>query len=242
MGSAPKISPIREYIELWLLSRFIESSNVSRYCFSIVPLSLQTFASQEDAESNGFIVTHEGACGTCSSFQDLAVYMAQPSLTDAGIQCAVRGTLNLKEGLRCYEEIGFSPSCAAIWLYNTRHTRHACLALCVAHAISGLPSNLPAPGCELADCIQCDEDLSGPLFKHFGGRTRRKSGLLSTIARPCSSIPHMVHHDPCPAVVGSQEDWEGSSGGASVLHDISTFRINILSMMAMAVLVSSSVW
>ena len=206
------------YVSTWR-KWFIEPKYLakSHNIFPFAPFSLQTFASAEDAESNGFVVTHEGACGTCSSFQDLAVYMAKPSLTDAGIRCTVRATLNIKDGLRCYEELGFSPSCAAIWLYNTRHTRNVCFSRCAVHAASGLPSNLPAPGCELANCIRCDEEKSGPLFQKFAGRTRRQSGLLSTIARPCSSIPSIVHKDPCP-VGGTQQRRKGGGGVRRRVH------------------------
>jgi len=34
-------------------------------------------------------------------------------------------------------------------------------------------------------CLACDEAHSGPIFKEFAGRTRRRSGLSSAIARPC---------------------------------------------------------
>ncbi len=43
------------------------------------------------------------------------------------------------------------------------------------------PNNGPAPACTLNDCLQCDEDLAGPLFSSIGGRTRRRSGLLSEV-------------------------------------------------------------
>lgn len=60
-----------------------------------------------------------------------------------------------------------------------------------------VPSNGPAPDCALNDCLVCNEDVSAPTFDKFAGRTRRRSGLLSTAAFPCGSIPNIVQ-DPCP--------------------------------------------
>ena len=65
------------------------------------------------------------------------------------------------------------------------------------HASSGLPNNLPVPGCELAECIRCDENESGALFEKFAGRTRGNSGLLSTLVRPFDSVSIVLHKDPC---------------------------------------------
>jgi len=60
-----------------------------------------------------------------------------------------------------------------------------------------VPSNGPAPECALNDCITCNDKVSAPIFEKFAGRSRRRSGLLSTVARPCSSVPNIVQ-DPCP--------------------------------------------
>ena len=51
--------------------------------------------------------------------------------------------------------------------------------------------------CKLNDCLQCDEDHSGPIFQLIAGRTRRNSGLLSAIARPCKSIANITQ-ESCP--------------------------------------------
>ena len=53
--------------------------------------------------------------------------------------------------------------------------------------MEGRPNNGVAPNCTLDECLQCDEDESSPLFKKFGGRTRRNSGLLTAIVRDCTA-------------------------------------------------------
>jgi hypothetical protein len=91
---------------------------------------------------------------------------------------------------------GFTEPCASVWIYNSFNTNQNC-PQCAVHALQKYPNNDEAPTCYLADCIQCDEDQSGPLFQKFAGRTRRRSGLLSYIVRNCTTIPSLVHRDPC---------------------------------------------
>ena len=69
-----------------------------------------------------------------------------------------------------------------------------CAAVCIP--LLNAPNNGPPPQCLLNNCLECDEVYAGPLFTSVGGRTRRRSGLLSEIVRNCSEISH-VRHDPC---------------------------------------------
>lgn len=62
---------------------------------------------------------------------------------------------------------------------------------------SAIPSNGPAPDCVLNACIRCNDEFSSEIFELFAGRSRRRSGLLSTAARPCGSIPN-IEHQACP--------------------------------------------
>eukprot|EP00536_Pseudo-nitzschia_multiseries_P001868 jgi/Psemu1/235132/estExt_Genewise1.C_240087 len=65
-------------------------------------------------------------------------------------------------------------------------------------AKTAIASNGPAPECALSACLTCNDEVSAPTFERFAGRSRRRSGLLATAARPCGSIPK-IEHDPCPA-------------------------------------------
>jgi len=51
---------------------------------------------------------------------------------------------------------------------------------------------------KLNECLQCDEDRSGPVFKAVAGRTRRNSGIQSSIRRPADEVSP-VAHDYVPA-------------------------------------------
>jgi len=151
------------------------------------------------------IVTHKNPCGTCSSLQDLSVYLDKGGdLTETSTNCGLAGLGGNKEaGVQCFKDIGFTDGCAVAWYYNTRKTASECFAICGTSSMFDVPPNRPRD-CELNRCLACDEEKAGPLFKKFAGRTRRNSGLLSHIARPCSAIVPLEHENPC--TVRSIED------------------------------------
>jgi hypothetical protein len=149
---------------------------------------LESFASEAEARQRGFAVTHLGACGACSTSQDLAVYLERPDLTAPVRRC---GMMTSTANLECLAALGFSEACARIWFFNTQNTRRECFAVCVRAWASDEPST-HADG-TLNDCLQCDEDRSGPVFKAVAGRTRRNSGIPSSIQRPDDEMAHVVH-------------------------------------------------
>jgi hypothetical protein len=152
---------------------------------------LRTFASAEQAEAAGARVTHTGTCGACSTLTDLAVYLSEPELANPVRRCGLEHLASsMDEHVACLEEIGFTHACAQIWYYNSINTRNVCTGVCFAllHAPHHEPSGA------LNACLQCDEDESGPVFKAVAGRTRRNTGMASTICRPCSEVYPIEHH------------------------------------------------
>jgi hypothetical protein len=168
---------------------YVYSGNCPENSYEMV-----TFASAEAAAAakNAF-VTHVGACGLCSTTQDLAVYL-QTDFTTAGKVCATKALHNAQKGQECYESLGLTPECAKIWNFDGIFDGQTCMTSCVAHLND--PNNGPAPQCTLNACLQCDEDKAGPIFSQFAARTRRRSGLVSEIIRDCSSIAMGIVHDP----------------------------------------------
>ena len=155
--------------------------------------SLQTYESDVAATAAGAAITHGGGCGLCSSLQNLRVYMGQPDLTDPVRECGMQGLLgSAEDNITCLENIGFDGPCAQIWYFNTNYTRESCLDLCLA----ALESPHHMEDGSLNPCIQCDEDVSGPIFKAVAGRTRRNSGLPSALCRPCDTVYPLDHHYP----------------------------------------------
>ena len=152
---------------------------------------LEDYKSASLAHESGAKITHAGPCGQCSSLQNLSIYIRNPDLTDPVRECGIKGMLEGDDAnIQCLMDIGFDLPCAQIWFFNTRHTRQVCLEECMSaldaphHMLDG----------SLNDCIQCDEDESGPVFKAVAGRTRRNSGLPSGLCRPCGSVYPVVHN------------------------------------------------
>ena len=152
--------------------------------------TLETYDDEASAAADGAWVTHRGACGQCSSLANLAVYVGSPDLTDPVRQCGLDGLVDGEQAnIECLMALGFDEACAQIWYYNTNHTREQCLDICLAELEN--PNHLPDGS--LNPCIQCDEDLSGAVFKAVSGRTRRNSGLPSALCRPCDSVYRVIH-------------------------------------------------
>jgi hypothetical protein len=95
----------------------------------------------------------------------------------------------IEANITCLMALGFDEPCAQIWAYNTKHTREVCLEPC----LELLDAPHHNPDGTLNECIQCDEDESGPVFKAVSGRTRRNSGLPSALCRPCESVSRVSH-------------------------------------------------
>jgi hypothetical protein len=152
--------------------------------------SLAEYESATAAELDGAQVTHGGVCGVCSNLADLTVYLENPDLTTPVRECGLQGVRQGDEvNLQCLRDIGFSEPCAWIWLHNTINTRNECAAEC----FSALNDPFNNPDGTLNACLQCDEDISGPVFKVGAGRTRRNSGLATAICRPCGEVLRIVH-------------------------------------------------
>lgn len=162
---------------------------------------LVTYASQEEALAAGGFVTHLGACGLCSSLQDLAVYLEYPGLTTEGKFCASKKAISIEAGNACYRNLGMSDGCARIWAEAEGNTFRDCFTDCFLGDLDqNNPNNGPAPECKLNNCLQCDQDRSAEILAKYAGRTRRRSGLLSPVARKCEEIAQ-IDHDPCPVTV-----------------------------------------
>jgi hypothetical protein len=151
---------------------------------------LRDYPTPRDAEREEARVTHFGPCGVCSTLQDLAVYVEQPDLTEPVRACGLEHWADpVEELVGCIEALGFTHPCAQVWAYNTLATRAACGAVC----LSALDEPYHAPDGSLNACLQCDEDQSGPVFQAVAGRTRRNTGLPSSMCRPCSEVRPVEH-------------------------------------------------
>lgn len=151
---------------------------------------LESFESAAAASDAGGQVSHAGGCGRCSPLADLAVYIEQPDLTEPVRACALLGLAQGADAvLDCLLDLGFTTPCAQIWQFNATNTSSACLDVC----LDAVDEPYHLPDGSLNACLQCDEDMSGPVFKAIAGRTRRNTGLASALCRPCDQVQRIVH-------------------------------------------------
>jgi hypothetical protein len=152
--------------------------------------TLVTYASTDAASAAGASVTHYGHCGVCSTLANLAVYMRENDLTAPVRACGLMPSVDGGNvDVTCLEQLGFDLPCAQAWAYDTNNTRNVCIGTCLTTLND--PYNLPDGA--LSPCIECDEVMSGPVFKSVAGRTRRNSGLPNAICRPCDQVQPLVH-------------------------------------------------
>lgn len=163
--------------------------------------TLQTYESWSAAETDGARVTHKDNCGFCSTMQNLAVYMEKPELTVLVRECAMvllgnDGTEREREdrARQCIRDIGFDEDCTWAWFWNSKYTRKVCQNTCVAlleapHHIAG--GELTGA---LNDCMNCDEENSGRVFKAVAGRIRRNTGLPTSMCRPHDHESWICHN------------------------------------------------
>ncbi len=148
------------------------------------------YTSVVEAKIDGAHVTHTGRCGTCSTLQDLAVYLRERDLTTPVRLCGMISAVQ-PWAMQCLKRIGFTDACAETWYYNVKHTAKMCWLTCILSWVNGEPSNRPDGS--LNSCLACDETQSGPVFKHVAGRTRRNSGVISSIGRTNNEISPIIH-------------------------------------------------
>jgi hypothetical protein len=161
-----------------------------KYAEDRIHYVIATFDSEDAAEESGFIVTHKGHCGTCSTLQDLATYLYHPDLTTPVRRCSALVWFK-PWSIRCLESLGFTSECSETWYYNAQNTAKDCFRPCIDAWLKGDPFNNPDGS--LNDCLACDEEFSGPVFKYVAGRTRRNSGIRSAIDRPDEDIYPIIH-------------------------------------------------
>lgn len=123
-----------------LCQRFLRRQNTYFEHDLAIYYRLTTVPSLEDAIAAGQYITHTGACGTCSSLQDLALMIEYPSLPYKAHQCFFRSSAvqNMEEAITCYEEIGFTQTCSnTLAYYQKKIVEKSCGYQCATWAYDG---------------------------------------------------------------------------------------------------------
>ena len=153
-----------------------------------------TYESETTAQADGAFVSHLGACGLCSTAQDLAVYLAHPDMTSAGKKCATKALVSARWGKKCYEALGYTAPCASIWNFDGIFDGQHCAWTCVKALRAA--NNGPPPACALNACLQCDEDEAGPSSRPS---RRARGGAAAWRRRSCAGARSLRASATTPA-------------------------------------------
>ncbi|KAL7566996.1 hypothetical protein ACA910_019923 [Epithemia clementina (nom. ined.)] len=184
-------SPLGDYGSSSVCGIHYEESSCSSY-------KLQTYADKDLATGQGAFVTHLGACGVCSTTQDLAAFMKQMDMITASENCEVKASAGQSSGRECFEALGFSSPCADLWANAARNNEKNCAFKCVVQDLQDTPFNGDSPTCSMNECLQCMEYNSAKTFQQFAGRTHASSGILSAVVRLCSDFAN-IQQQICPS-------------------------------------------
>lgn len=113
---------------------------------------ISNFDTRQAAESQGWIVTHQGTCGKCSTLKDLFVYLTT-DLTRPVRKCGIKHFASHSKLRKCIKSLGFTDACTEVWLWNTLNTKKNCGFVCMISLILRRPYVIDG---ELNKCLQCD--------------------------------------------------------------------------------------
>ena len=154
--------------------------------------NITTFVNKDAAHDAGFLIVHCGACGACSSWQNMAIqYSTRMTLASLSQACAQESLFQKgdekEDGItNCLMEptIGFDEECAVCWMEDIVCTVNNCayiyLQSLMINNIGNFrvgPYDVTSATCEEAHC-------EVGKFVPCVGATRRRMNITSSIARP----------------------------------------------------------
>ncbi|KAL7518112.1 hypothetical protein ACHAWX_002973 [Stephanocyclus meneghinianus] len=153
--------------------------------------NITTFSDLNSAHDAGFLVLHCGACGACSSWENLIIeYTTRNTMAKLANECAKVSLFGGDDAItECLmtPEIGFEPTCAQCWMEDIVCTREHCAFIFLqSQMINNVgnfavgPNEITSASCEEANC----EAGNPGEFVSCSGATRRRMNITSSIARP----------------------------------------------------------
>jgi len=153
--------------------------------------NITTFPSKEAAHEAGFLVLHCGACGACSTWENLIIeYTTRDTMAANANQCAKEALFGGGDDAltKCLMEpnIGFGYECAICWMEDILCTKEHCsfifLQSQMINEVTNFavgPDDITSATCEEA---HCEKDPGQ--FVPCSGATRRRMNITSSISRP----------------------------------------------------------
>ena len=145
--------------------------------------NITTFANKEAAHDAGFLVVHCGACGACSTWDNLVVeYTTRDTMSELANQCAQEalfggGGNDIITKCLMKPEIGFDEHCATCWMEDILCVKENCAFIFLqSQMINNVgnfavgPNDITSASCEEAHC-------EVGLFVPCSGATRRRMNI-----------------------------------------------------------------
>jgi hypothetical protein len=176
--------------------------------------NITTFSNLDAAHNAGFLVLHCGACGACSTWDDLKLeWSTRDTISELANDCAKKGLFGGHDAItEClmHPSIGWGYECATCWMEDIVCTKEHCAFIFLqSQMINSVtdfavgPDDITSATCEEANC----EAGNPGTFVDCSGATRRRMNITSSIARP---------GDQQCAIV-DVEDWEDLFFGSGMI-------------------------
>jgi hypothetical protein len=165
--------------------------------------NITTFANKEAAHDAGFLVLHCGACGACSSWDNLIVeFSTRNTMSELANQCAQEalfggGGNDIITKCLMKPEIGFDEQCATCWMEDILCVKDHCAFIFLqSQMINNVgnfavgPNDITSASCEEAHC-------EVGLFVPCSGATRRRMNISKLVWHARSQELASFHNVLC---------------------------------------------
>jgi len=157
-----------------------------------------TFPSAEAALNANYTIAHCGACGACSTWQNLEVeWSTRKQLASLSQNCAKKTLFEgFDSALQCHvDTIGFDEKCSLCWVKDEICARDHCLFIFLQASVINQLGNFAVSLDEMTSAM-CEEAWCEDRNANFvpcSGASRRRMNIKSDIARPadeqCKHVP-----------------------------------------------------
>jgi len=143
--------------------------------------NITTFEDKEAAHDAGFLIAHCGACGACSSWENLIVeYTTRDNMASKANECAKKSLFGGDDALtQCLmePEIGFGEECAICWMEDILCTKEHCMFIFLQSQMINNVGNF-AVGEDEITSASCEEaHCEVGQFVPCSGATRRRMDI-----------------------------------------------------------------
>ena len=187
IGATKQMDVVREHFHNVHSTLYGQMDQGPVCAFDKIGGAVSTFKNEDAALSEGYTLAHCGACGQCSTWQDLRLqYTTRNYLAKEAARCAKKSLVFGRDAVHeCLMEapIGFSDECATCWTKDIMCARSNCAFIFLQSNMINTVSNFQV-GEDTITAATCEEAMCELEFVPCSGANRRRMNITSMIARP----------------------------------------------------------